>query len=773
VAGPKAISATGGGLTLTAPAVLFVAGAPDAARSSLAASKASATADGVDGIVLTATIRDAHDNPVAGVAVTFAATGGGNVLDPSATATTGTDGVATVTLRSTVAGTKELSATADPATVAGLQATFTAPGQAAALALAATPEVASAGVQAVTVRATATDADGRPVAGVPVAFATAAPFASIDPPGAVTGADGTAAAALTATTSGSVLVTASAGALSARLPRPVEFVGTGAALQITEVGNAWFVDRPAWIEVFNNTGATIDLAQYQLRATAVDLSVTGAPTFPASSSFALPSLALPPATSAVILGNVGGARAGPRVALVGSATGRLPYWQGSGFVELVRAGQSVDFVRFGASAAAPSAGGAWSGALAAFPLGDSFYRRTLARAFDRRDTGGAADWAHVGFPTAGGPNDVPAGAVDLDADGVPDAAEAAGATYAGLDLYAMGARPGVRDVFVELDRMDTADAGAVPQLEALDRWLAMYPPHGIAVHVDAGGLFAAVPGRPHDLGQADALLPASACTWLDVPVAGCTSLHDLKAAHLDLARQNVFHYVLFALADTPAGPSGVLGRAELSGNDVLVTLGGLGLSVTPGIPRNVLVNRQRLVLAHELGHNLGLRHGGHDEVPDKPNYLSVMTYLYGDRGLPDPAWADAGQRWLQARGLVSPNPCLIRDGLCGDPALLRVDYSDGSGAALDEAALVEALGLGRPGAAPVDWSQDGAIGPASRDLNGDGQLGVLLDGDDWGRVTLPFASSTSLSALRAGGEGEPPAPAGLMPLAGDAQPAVE
>jgi predicted Zn-dependent protease len=29
---------------------------------------------------------------------------------------------------------------------------------------------------------------------------------------------------------------------------------------------------------------------------------------------------------------------------------------------------------------------------------------------------------------------------------------------------------------------------------------------------------------------------------------------------------------------------------------------------------------------HELGHNLGLDHGGADDINCKPNYLSVMSY---------------------------------------------------------------------------------------------------------------------------------------------------
>ncbi|MFN8602299.1 MAG: hypothetical protein U0842_17685 [Candidatus Binatia bacterium] len=37
---------------------------------------------------------------------------------------------------------------------------------------------------------------------------------------------------------------------------------------------------------------------------------------------------------------------------------------------------------------------------------------------------------------------------------------------------------------------------------------------------------------------------------------------------------------------------------------------------------------------HELGHNLGLRHGGFEDSPEyKPNYLSVMNYSFQTEGL--------------------------------------------------------------------------------------------------------------------------------------------
>ena len=45
------------------------------------------------------------------------------------------------------------------------------------------------------------------------------------------------------------------------------------------------------------------------------------------------------------------------------------------------------------------------------------------------------------------------------------------------------------------------------------------------------------------------------------------------------------------------------------------------------------VMEQAGTLMHELGHNLGLRHGGNDDVNTKPNYLSVMNYAFQNIGL--------------------------------------------------------------------------------------------------------------------------------------------
>ncbi|WP_432924099.1 hypothetical protein ACQPZZ_28530 [Microbispora sp. CA-135349] len=51
--------------------------------------------------------------------------------------------------------------------------------------------------------------------------------------------------------------------------------------------------------------------------------------------------------------------------------------------------------------------------------------------------------------------------------------------------------------------------------------------------------------------------------------------------------------------------------------------------------QNPPVRVQSASFVHELGHALGLAHGGHDHVNYKPNYLSVMNYAYSSIGIPD------------------------------------------------------------------------------------------------------------------------------------------
>jgi hypothetical protein len=108
--------------------------------------------------------------------------------------------------------------------------------------------------------------------------------------------------------------------------------------------------------------------------------------------------------------------------------------------------------------------------------------------------------------------------------------------------------------------------------------------------------------------------------------------------------------------------TGASGCAELPGDDSVIALAGFGptSSSDPYYQRGT-TDEQAGTVMHELGHNLGLRHGGGDNLNCKPNYLSVMNY---NRQLPD---------FLAPRTL---------------------DYSRAAQPTLNEATLSETLGVG-------------------------------------------------------------------------------
>lgn len=109
VAGEKVVTATFGlPVQNWQVNVTFVAQVPTAAQSDFTATS-SVVADGVSKSTLVATLRDANGHPVPGVKVSFAAPDEGDVLS-AGNATTAADGKASVTMTSTKAGRKTLSA---------------------------------------------------------------------------------------------------------------------------------------------------------------------------------------------------------------------------------------------------------------------------------------------------------------------------------------------------------------------------------------------------------------------------------------------------------------------------------------------------------------------------------------------------------------------------------------------------------------------------------------------------------------------------------------
>ncbi len=110
-----------------------------------------------------------------------------------------------------------------------------------------------------------------------------------------------------------------------------------------------------------------------------------------------------------------------------------------------------------------------------------------------------------------------------------------------------------------------------------------------------------------------------------------------------LTKSLFFKYAVFAhVQDNKPGTGGT---AHISGSNLLVTMGGARSCKNTGFHCEGTRTEQRNTFMHELGHTLGLTHGGGLECPTdtrydtdedckkktlnyKPNYLSVMNYAY-------------------------------------------------------------------------------------------------------------------------------------------------
>ncbi|MCY1035945.1 hypothetical protein OV207_31180 [Corallococcus sp. BB11-1] len=197
---------------------------------------------------------------------------------------------------------------------------------------------------------------------------------------------------------------------------------------------------------------------------------------------------------------------------------------------------------------------------------------------------------------------------DTDGDRISDNAELFG--YGGVDLRYYGADPKKKDVFVEMDYYP----GLKPTQGALDRVTAAFAaapvtnPNGttgIALHLVADQQIAA----------ADVDLDLNP-VWPDFDV--------IKAKYFNARRAPFFHYLLVADHYNAGGSSGI--SRGIPGHDFIMTLGNWS---TPGGTEQ----QQAGTLMHELGHNIGLMHGGNENTNNKPNYLSLMNYNYQLGGL--------------------------------------------------------------------------------------------------------------------------------------------
>jgi hypothetical protein len=309
----------------------------------------------------------------------------------------------------------------------------------------------------------------------------------------------------------------------------------------------------------------------------------------------------------------------------------------------------------------------------------------------------------------------------------------------------MGADPMHKDIFVEIDAMTNhrLQQGAIDEVVNAFRLAPVSNPDGndgIALHVDNGPSSIMNPRTGERWGthsRGTTTIPHETVLGFGLGdfLYSWSEFDQIKDFHFEEARRRVFHYVVSAHQyGHPFNTSSGISRG-IGASDFIVTLG--PVCAPPGDCSGT-VEQQAGTFMHELGHNLGLLHGGQDPVNRKPNYLSIMNYSFQLTGL-----------------LVQRAPVLLN----------IFDYSrfDASDALtpLDEASLSETGGFGSglsyrfggtyvsvarcPGGNwepslvedMVDWDCNGTFEatPVSVDINSDTlPFGMWGPFEDWNRL---------------------------------------
>lgn len=210
-------------------------------------------------------------------------------------------------------------------------------------------------------------------------------------------------------------------------------------------------------------------------------------------------------------------------------------------------------------------------------------------------------------------------------------------------------KPDHKDIFVEIDHVDNTGKTGCNDGRGNTSWkLTSAPVNNVEAAFRGGHVLNddGVTGvelhiyLDDPLVDPDSTIPciASLNIWKDTGGGGDTTIDSYDEAKRDnfgattserpstnkgKAKWQVFHYGISMPEQTQDPASS--GVAEQLGNDFVISIGAPGFTWS--------TNHMQGTLMHELGHNLGLYHGGPDVLGNdyytncKPNYPSVMTYI--------------------------------------------------------------------------------------------------------------------------------------------------
>ena len=321
-------------------------------------------------------------------------------------------------------------------------------------------------------------------------------------------------------------------------------------------------------------------------------------------------------------------------------------------------------------------------------------------------------------------------AVDSDGDGLSDSVEAQ-----------LGSSPLHKDIFVEIDWFVVNGRSMKPRngFDAIVKDIfESAPVHnpdgttGIRLHLDYSD---GIQINNDALGYFDS---KGNYVWDHLDI--------VKAQFFTSKHYGTHHYSLFVkdIGDPNGKPLGWSGisrngaRFGAGASDFIVALGGNYWWNYP--KKNEYQWTQAGTFAHELGHQLGLKHGGGDHVNNKPNLLSLMNYLFQSDGIPFTAFN--GKRYYIYD--------FSRQKL---PTLNEANLNESTGLGVKASDLTDAYGLGGgvfgtawyhwngntyvgkgtwDATSFVDWNQNGfSNSGVIDDINQDGYLKKLKGKNEW------------------------------------------
>jgi uncharacterized repeat protein (TIGR01451 family) len=231
---------------------------------------------------------------------------------------------------------------------------------------------------------------------------------------------------------------------------------------------------------------------------------------------------------------------------------------------------------------------------------------------------------------------------DVDKDSIPDEIELNGISDQNgnlvFDLPGKGADPCRKTILLELDYMERIFHSHIPTQESINKAIEMFNNAPVPAETGQNCPYDGFPKESSGVNLIvnldDSIPEINAIDIFSVDTNGNPDddFDTIKRNNFDPHLKPYFHYGLFAHQFIDPKTKNIVknwGIGEIEGNDFILSFGD-----NLHLPRSIFTTfffplPEAGTLAHELGHNLKLLHGGGDNINCKPNYLSVMNYVFG------------------------------------------------------------------------------------------------------------------------------------------------